>query len=374
MQVKRLRIQNFRNHNDTSLDFSKGANFIIGANAQGKTSILEAISYVCLTKSFLMSTDVNVIRNGTNSFVLDADMEPATGTTLHITYRHDTSNGKTYAINGSPISKASDVVGRFPLVVLSPSNFGITGGPPAERRKFVDLVLSQTSRAYLEELSEYRRILKQRNKVLQEKKLNGRLDKESLGAWTEGLVEHGSKIVLRRHEFAEEYNGVLKEAYLRIGGADEEPNLSYASSFKYKDLSSIKEDFFEAIERAREMELSRCTTVIGPHRDDLILDIGGMSLQGFASQGQHKTFLVALKIGEFFYMKRKTGEIPIMLLDDVMTELDQVRSSRFVRIVGELGQSFITMTDAVDFDESIFVNEDVRFHRVKEGSVVYEDA
>jgi len=374
MQVRRLRIQNFRNHNDTTLDFCNGVNFIIGANAQGKTSILEAISYVCMTKSFLRSADVNAIKNGASSFKLSAEIESIRGTTFHVTFQHEPSNGKRYVINGSPISKSSDVVGKFPIVVLAPENFGITGGPPAERRKFLDMLLSQTSHAYLEELSEYQKVLKQRNRILLEGKISGEIDKQNLRAWTEGLVEHGSKIVMRRHQFVEEFNTDLKEVYLQIGGEGEDPNLSYSPSFKYEKVSTVREDFLKAVEQFRHMELSRCVTLVGPHRDDVLFDINGMPLLRFASQGQHKTFLVALKIGEFFYIKRKTDETPILLLDDVMTELDYARSSKVASIIGQLGQSFITLTDSVSFDTNMIGDRDARFHQVKEGSVVYQHA
>ncbi|MGB9592490.1 MAG: DNA replication/repair protein RecF, partial [Candidatus Kryptoniota bacterium] len=333
--------------------FCNGANFIVGANAQGKTSILEAISYICITKSFLRTGDINVVKSGADSFVLDSDIESISGRLFHVAFRHDAANGKKYVINGSPISRASDVVGKFPIIVLSPDNFGITGGPPSDRRKFLDMVLSQTSHAYLEELSEYQKVLKQRNRVLQEKKLGRQIDNGSLRAWTEGLVERGSRIILRRHEFTEEFKSDLKRVYLQIGGEREEPDLSYRPSFEYSRVSSIQEEFLKAIDRSKQVELSRCATLVGPHRDDITFYINGMPLQRFASQGQHKTFLVALKIAEFFYMKRKTHEIPIMLLDDVMTELDYVRSSKFAAIIGQLGQSFITMTDAVTFDTSM---------------------
>ncbi|OYV86169.1 MAG: hypothetical protein B7Z63_04420, partial [Ignavibacteriae bacterium 37-53-5] len=173
MRVKKVQLTNFRNHADSSLEFIEGINFITGANAQGKTSILEALSYICLTKSFLQQTDMTVPRFGGDVFAVNAVMETDRNIVNRVRVVYEAGAGKKYFLDLNEVKKSADVIGMFPIVVLSPGDFALTGGAPSERRKFADLVLSQVSRSYLEELTEYRRALKQRNKILLDAKLNG---------------------------------------------------------------------------------------------------------------------------------------------------------------------------------------------------------
>ncbi len=371
MRVRNVQLTNFRNHADSSLEFTEGINVITGANAQGKTSILEALSYICLTKSFLQQTDMTVPRFGGDAFAVDAVMETDRNIVNRVRVVYDAGAGKKYFLDSNEVKKSADVIGMFPIVVLSPGDFVLTGGAPSERRKFADLLLSQVSRSYLEELTEYRRALKQRNKILLDAKLNGSLDGGMLSAWTDALVAHGTKVVSRRRRFVDEFQETFTSAYRSLVDAGETPMLRYEPSFSAD--GDIEVGFRNALREVGRVEKARGATLAGPHRDDIGFILNDRPIREFASQGQHKTFLVALKMAEFHYIKAMLGETPAMLLDDVMAELDYTRATKVIQTVADLGQTFITATDMLSFDDKMLDMHDTKFHLVKEGSVVYEN-
>ncbi len=371
MHFKKLQLENFRNHSESSLEFTPGVNLIIGGNAQGKTSILEALSYVCLTKSFLQQSDATVPKFGADLFAIEGDVIGDSNIENHARIVYDSGAGKKYFLNRNEIRRSSEVIGMFPIVMLSPGDFALTTGSPGERRKFADMVLSQISRSYLEELVEYRRALKQRNKILLDAKISGVLDKGMLAAWSDALVLHGAKIMTRRDEFVLDFQDTFKSAYAMLVESGEAPGLRYEPSFTA--ANGTIEAFHSELARLSGVERARGATLAGPHRDDIGFTLNGRSLREFASQGQHKTFLVALKIAEFHYITKMLGERPVMLLDDVMTELDYNRASRTITVVSGLGQTFVTATDMLSFDEKFLDSANTKFHFVKDGSVVYEN-
>lgn len=370
MQIRKVQLTNFRNHANSSLEFNGGLNFITGVNAQGKTSILEAISYVCLTKSFLQQPDMTVPQLGGDIFSVNAILETDRGITNKVRVAYENGTGKKYILDANEVKKISDVIGMFPIVVLAPGDFALTGGAPSERRKFIDIVLSQVSKSYLGELTEYRRALKQRNRILLDGKLNSLLDDDLLVAWTDALVAHGTRIMSRRQRFIDEFQDKFSAAYLSVVESGEAPALRYQPSFDAED--DIESGFRRELKRLGRIERSRGATLVGPHRDDIGFFLNGVPVKDFASQGQHKTFLVALKMAEFHYIKQILGETPAMLLDDVMTELDYARATRTIQMVAHLGQTFITATDMLSFDDKMLDMREARFHSVREGSVVYE--
>lgn len=370
MQIKKVQLTNFRNHTDSSLEFNSGLNFITGANAQGKTSILEALSYVCLTRSFLQQPDVTVPRFGGDMFSVNAVLETDRGIINRVRVAYESGTGKRYTLDANEVRKISDVIGMFPIVVLAPGDFALTGGAPSERRKFIDIVLSQVSRSYLEELTEYRRALKQRNRILLDGKFNNLLSDQLLVAWTDALVAHGTRIMSKRRRFIGEFQDKFSAAYLSVVESGETPALRYQPSFDAGD--DIESGFRKELRQLGKIERSRGATLVGPHRDDIGFFLNGVPVREFASQGQHKTFLVALKMAEFHYIKQALGETPAMLLDDVMTELDYTRATRAIQNVAHFGQTFITATDMLSFDERMLDIREARFHSVRDGTVVYE--
>jgi len=377
MRLKRLRLRNFRNHHDTFIEFADNINVIYGENGQGKTSILESISYLCLTKSFVTSNDLYVLSIGKDFFEVEGVFESDYGVESKVCVVYLPSNGgKNIWINGESIDKPSSVIGQFPFVVLAPNHKEITLGPPAERRRFVDIIISQSNKVYFEDLIEFKRILKQRNKLLLDRRMGStRVDSKLLESWDEGLVKHSSQIIHRRKLFVDEFQTYLQDAYKKLVEEPEKPIIEYSPLLELDEncwsISDIEEALRVELKNKRKDELRRGTTLVGLHRDDFTFKINEFDLKKYASQGQHKTFLIALKVANFFYLKEKCNETPIVLLDDVFSELDENRSQRLMQFVGELGQPFITSTDTSLFDNTIVFDSNNRKILVHNGSISY---
>ena len=369
MIVQRLLLQRFRNHANTEVALGSQVNGLVGNNGQGKTNILEALSYLSLTKSFFGTTDRTVLQHGAPNFELIGQVQGAGGKahTVQIVYDRET-NQKTVSVNGVRAESMASVIGLFPVVVLAPEHGKITAGSPVERRKFIDMVLSQLSRSYLEDMLEYRRVLKQRNRILAEARVEGRDPSRALEPWTESLALHGSRIVVRRAEFVRAMVPYVRETHRALTGGAEEPALSYVSS---AGGGATAEDAYvrmlEELHRRAGEERRRGVSLVGPHRDDLRLLLDGVEVQPYASQGQHKTLLVALKIAECLYLRERSEEPPSLLLDDLFGELDPRRSRRILAMVSELGQTVIAATDAALFQDAIVWNERNRRFVVENG-------
>lgn len=374
MIVGSVRVRNFRNHRESVLEFGDGVNALLGDNGEGKTNILEAISYLSLTKSFYASADATVVRIGEGGFEIDGVVVSGGGVEhrVHVAYELPGAV-KAYEIDGARPERLSSVIGQFPIVILSPENGAITFGGPAERRKFMDLVLSQISPVYLETLFEYRRVVRQRNRVLLDARMQGTQPEALLEAWDDGLALHGSLLVERRQRFAEEFAGYVVRSYGDlVEGGRERPGVVYESMCVVGDASlpreAVAEGIRDLVRRHRSEELRRGTTLVGPHRDNLRFTLSEVPVQEYASQGQHKSFLVALKIAEFAYLRERRGERPILLLDDVFGELDGRRSARILRLVEVLGQTIITATEVRPFGAAIVWNDANRRFTVERGT------
>ena len=354
MRLTTLSLKNFRNHTDSQFEFAEGTNVLLGDNGQGKTNVIEAISYLCLTKSFYAGSDADVLNfdadlfEVSGAFVSDGDVESK----ARVAYDKASARKAVY-INGQPINKFSEVVGRFPVVISSPDHAPITMGSPSERRKFVDFVDSQASHIYLSTLVEYRKVLKQRNKILSDAKGGFGNFSAQLEPWDEQLVKLGAFIMARRGAFVREFKPFLLSAYSTLSGEQEVPSIDYMP-FGEIDFGRSEAEFQEllanALREKRPVELKLGITLAGPHRDEFACTFNGHDLRKYASQGQHKTYLVALKIAEFFYLHERCNEMPILLLDDVFSELDEHRAVRLLEFVGGLSQTFITSTTLRVFD------------------------
>jgi len=358
VKIRDIHVRKFRNHTQTDAVFGHGVNALLGQNGEGKTNLLEAISYLCLTKSFFGSTDGIVLQIGEDRFEVSGELEGDAGVRYHVavTYEHAEREKKFY-INRIKVEKFSDVVGQFPVVVLSPESGGITAGGPADRRRFLDFVISQASKVYLEDLLEYRRVLRQRNKVLFDNKASRTDITDLLEPWNQELVDRGARITHRRQLFLEEFRPLVTESYGSIAGRVEEPMMTYEPSVNGNGSATeeeIKEAFAKELARKANEEKRFGITLVGPHRDELALEINNLRVRAHASQGQHKTLLVALKVAEYLYVQSKRNERPVLLLDDIFTELDKHRAERLLALTGSVGQAFITTaSDSVfpsDFD------------------------
>jgi len=368
MYLSSLKLINFRLHKNTNVRFTEGLNYIIGGNGQGKTTILEAIYYISTTKSFTNNSDAEVVNFDEDYFEIQGNIFDLVQNTMVIRYSK-LENRKHYSLNGKLISSPKEIIGKFPVVFLSPSDAKITEEAPQERRKFIDSVISQLSKTYFENLLEYKRILKQRSSLLLKFKESFSPDLyDELDVWNERLIEIGLKLILARKNFVFEFNDYVKEIYSRILNGSEKPSIEY-QTLNHNSDDEIENVFRSEIEKQRENELRRTMNLVGPHKDDFKFFIDGISLRDFGSQGQHKTFQVALRFAEYFYLKTKLGKNPFFLLDDVFGHLDRERSQRISEHLSELGQAFITLTDLSDMKNLQKTEKDCII-QIKNGSVI----
>jgi DNA replication and repair protein RecF len=370
MRAQSLTISNFRNHSSTSIGgFASGINVISGRNGAGKTSILEALSVAALTKSFTDAPDNTLIQTGTQKFSIDAEFISDLGVTLHT--QLESAIGpplkKSIYVNNDRLRRASDLIGRIPIVALTPDDKVITSGSPEERRRFLSLVLSQASRLYLEDEIEFRKALRHRNSLLgnfREQGISLPKAREQLAPWTQVIIERSARIMSRRAKFVKEFSPFLLESYALVSDGNESPSLLYAPMGFERDAESAYQmvAFLEQEYIRRESEeLKRGMTLIGAHRDELIIMISPeREAKRFASQGQHKSLLVAMKLAEFNYLRDASNETPILLLDDVFSELDAGRSKRLLELIarGRFGQTFISSTTRENFDAMIDLSSD----------------
>ena len=373
MFLKNIRLKNFRNHCDSYLEFGEKANVILGDNGEGKTNLLEAISYISLTKSFYASGDAVVVLIGSEIFEIEASIltDNKISNKVNIGYNEKTGE-KVYNLNKKRIEPFSSIIGKFPLVFLSPDNSNITFGGPSERRKFLDIVISQSNLPYFEVLSEYRKVVRHRNKILGDLKISRSFSFELLEAWNEQLIKLGSKLIYKRNEFINEFKEYISTSYQDMVNTEEVPSIEYAPSFELDvdiSLESISEKFKSQLASKTNNEMRLGATLVGPHRDEVIFKLNDLDLRSFASQGQHKTFLVALKIGEFFYLKERCKEKPLFLLDDVFAELDEQRSKHLLNLIESLSQTFITSTNYEIFDKTLTYDGQNKKFFVRAGKV-----
>ncbi len=372
MRIQSLRLRTFRNHDDTSIEFGGGINALIGRNGQGKTNILEAVSYLSLGKSFFAALDTLVVQHNAPFFDIRASFVSDTGRETEAAVVYAVQEGeKVVRVNGAPLEKVSSIVGEYPAVLLSPDHGGIVAAGPAERRKFLDIMLCQTSPRYLTDLQEYRRILRQRNRVLLDARHQGGIDAGVLDPWTEGLVEHGSRLIQKRMECVAFLQEPFMTAYVDLAGSPEPVGLMYTGVRGVQagmDVPAIAAQFREQLHAHRHDEQRRGTTLVGPHRDDLEFLLRGMNAQEYASQGEHKTLLIALKSAELLYVRTVRDETPMLLLDDVFAELDSERATRVIGRLQENGQAILTATDAGLLAGDIAWNTHHRRFRIERGT------
>lgn len=368
MKLKHLKIFNLRNHSHSEIDFSDGINLIYGPNGSGKTTILEAISICSMSKSFLPTLDQNLIKYEQKEYEVGLRAINDLGAEYNVDVKFGASK-KKISNNDSENLSPKNLIGNIPIVVLSPDYKSITFGSPGDRRDFIDKVISQISKSYLSKLIQLKKVLKQRNSLLSIFKKNERYDDALMEPWTEKLIELNADIVMKRHEFINELMPMFKETFKEIA-PNEEVELIYDA---YKIEEGIREDRVKIIEELhkyyeyrKEVEYHRASTIFGPQKDELIIKINSGIAKDYASQGQHKSLLISLKIAEFNYLKSYCNETPIVLLDDIFAELDESRSKHVIDIIEKNGvQSFITSTNSellnkLNVEKKLFNIEDIR--------------
>ena len=310
-------------------------------NGVGKTSILESIYFAALTKSFRTNNDKQAIRYGNEFFNIQTAFEKKDGQKFNIRFFFSTANGKNLFVNNKRVLRFSDFLGTIPCVVLTLGDLKLTFGGPSERRRFMDILLSQVSPLYIDHLKNYRRSLIQRNALLAQSAAQN-IHKQ-LEIWNEKLVEHGTAIVAKRKDLLAYLNQHLGKRYNYFTRRSEDISVRYQSTID-TDTEDMTKNFFERLRKAFEIEKRRAMTIVGPHRDDLEFFKDGKSFKEFGSQGENKTLVIALKLTEWEYLTALRKTNPVLLLDDIFGEIDRYRIQALVEVLKQAGQVFITTT------------------------------
>jgi DNA replication and repair protein RecF len=340
MILERLSLINFKNYDEAQLEFCQKFNCFVGNNGMGKTNLLDAIHYVSFCKSFFNAVDSQNIKYDLPFFAIQAWINK-NGETHEIFCGVKRGAKKQFKHNKKEYDRLSEHIGLYPLVMISPSDIELIWDGSEVRRKFMDSIISQYDKVYLEKLIAYNHVLQQRNALLKQFYESRSFDNMSLEIWDEQLIIYGEEIIKIRTSFLQEFIPLFTKNYQFISGTNENVSLEYESSIK--DLS-YKTVLLASLSRDRAVHY----TTAGPHRDDLNFKLMGNSLKKFASQGQQKSYLLALKLAQFEFIKEKKTTKPLLLLDDIYDKLDETRFKKLIELVSgdEFGQVFITDTHA----------------------------
>lgn len=357
MIIESIELKNYRNYEKLHMDFSPGTNILYGDNAQGKTNVLEAV-YVCsTTKSHRGSKDKDIIRFDQEESHIKMYVRK-----LDVPYRIDMhikkNKPKGIAINGIPIRKASELFGIVNVVFFSPEDLNIIKNGPDQRRRFMDLELCQLNKLYVHDLVQYNRVLLQRNKLLKELNFHPEYE-ETLDVWDIQLIQYGKELIQRREEFVGKLNDMVRETHRQISGGKE-------SLILYYEPNVTSARFEEKLCLGREMDIRMKTTTTGPHRDDISFLVDNIDIRKFGSQGQQRTAALSLKLSEIKLVKELVRDYPVLLLDDVLSELDGGRQEQLLAGIKEI-QTMITCTGVEDFVNHRFPID--RVYKVVNGTV-----
>lgn len=379
MYVTTLHLRHYRNYQDLSVSFSPSLNVVYGDNGQGKTNLLESLYFLATGKSHRTARDADLLSHGTNELLARARIaRPAGELDVLVTYSLD--KRKQLILNGSPEKRIASLVGKLRAVFFSPDDLQLVKGPPVGRRRFLDIELSQISTTYLHHLLVFNRVLSQRNALLKQMLERGR-DETLLGTWDEQLVGAGAELIVRRLRAVLRLRHLAAAYHARITEGREQLDLRYASTdarlgslpAASPPLEQVREYLQHSLQRQRAEELRRGQTLIGPHRDDLVILVDGNDARAYASQGQQRTAVLSLKLAELQFMREQTNEAPILLLDDVLSELDPSRRHYLLQAVEQGVQTFVSCTDL----ESLMLRSwppDSRLYRVTGGRLEAQPA
>lgn len=357
MIIKSIELADYRNYDSLNLQFDRGTNILYGDNAQGKTNILEAIYLAATTKSHKGTKDKDVIMFGKEEAHIRTYIEKES-VESRVDMHLRKSGSKGIAVDGSKLKKAADLMGLCNVVFFSPEDLSIIKDGPGERRRFVDMELCQLDSFYLYNLNNYNKIVNQRNKLLKDLFMHPEL-RETLNIWDMQLVSYGSKIIERRKLFVEQLNEIIYEIHKKLSGDKEEIKIVYEPDVDIDDFENKLLSF-------HEIDMKSKVTTVGPHRDDFSFYVGGIDIRKFGSQGQQRTAALSLKLSEIELVKKIAKDVPILLLDDVLSELDSNRQNYLLNSIGDI-QTIITCTGLEEFVNNRF--EINKVFRVTEGKV-----
>ncbi|MDF2871676.1 MAG: recF [Anaerocolumna sp.] len=361
MFIKTLELKDYRNYESLSMDFSQGVNILYGDNAQGKTNILESL-YMCgTTKSHRNSKDREVIRFGMDESHIRVVLENK-GVPHKIDIHLKKNKAKGAAIDGIPVKKSSELLGIVNYIFFSPEDLSIIKNGPSERRHFLDMELCQLDKVYFYHLSNYQKIINQRNNLLKQISFNRKL-MDTISVWDEQLVLHGLKVMEGRKGFIETLNPIVSDIHSKISGGRENLVIKY-------EPNTDENSFMEKLKSSLERDVILKATGTGPHRDDISFFNGTMDIRKFGSQGQQRTTALSLKLAEIEVVRKIAKDNPILLLDDVLSELDRKRQNYLLNSIHDI-QTIITCTGLEEMVQNRIQCD--RIFRVTEGSVSGEN-
>ena len=360
MWLKQLSIQYFRNYQELEVEFHPGLNIFLGQNAQGKTNILESIYFLALTRSHRTRNDKDLVYFKSTDFKVSGLLQRETGPLpLEISL---TPKGRITKVNHLKQAKLSNYIGHMNVVLFAPEDLQLIKGTPAGRRKFIDIELGQMKPIYLSDLSLYHHVLKQRNSYL---KNSEKIDETFLDVLDSQLASFGSRVIHHRLDFIQKLEAKSKEKHALLSNNNEDLTIQYQSTVFSEEIDDLEEQFYSMLQKNRQKDLFRKTTSIGPHRDDLIFFINEMNAN-FGSQGQHRSVVLSIKLAEIELMEEITREKPILLLDDVMSELDNYRQLQLLETISNSIQTFITTTTLDHLKE---LPEELKIFTIQSGHI-----
>lgn len=358
MIIKSLELADFRNYDSLHIDFSKGTNILYGDNAQGKTNILEAIFLSATTKSHKGSKDKDIINFEKEEAHIRTFLEKEEDE-IRVDMHLRKNKTKGIAIDGQKIKKASELLGLLNVVFFSPEDLSIIKNGPSERRRFVDMELCQLDSFYIYNLNHYNKIVNQRNKLLKDMYFNPSL-RDTLNIWDSQLISFGSKIIERRKLFVEQLNEIIFGIHKKLSGDKEELIIKY-------EPDVLIDDYERLLSSSQEKDVKLKQTTVGPHRDDFSFMVGNIDIRRFGSQGQQRTAALSLKLSEIELVKKLTKDNPVLLLDDVLSELDSNRQNYLLSTIGDI-QTIITCTGLDEFVNNRFEIDKV--FKIENGSII----
>lgn len=338
MYIKEIELQDFRNYKSLTAQFHNSVNIFLGQNAQGKTNLLESIYITSMGKSFRTGKDRDMVRFGEEFFRVKATAEKKDGDELIVEVAVNKEGKKGIKIDGIKAKKMSDLLENIYIVIFSPEDLRIVKDEPEKRRRFIDRELCQIKPSYFMALNQYKKVLAQRNAYLKEYNI----EEGILDIWDMQLAEYGSKIIENRTEFIKKLSSISSMIHKDITNRKEELEVIYEPNIEY--CKNLREIYYKELQLARGNDIRRRTTTKGPHKDDLSLISNGIDIRNFGSQGQQRTAALSLKLSEIKLIEEETGETPVLLLDDVLSELDRERQNYLINSL-ENTQVFITTTE-----------------------------
>lgn len=368
MRLNELQLQNFRNYETLSLSFEKNLVIFLGENAQGKTNVLESIYVLALTRSHRTTNEQELIQwDQTQAAIRGVIAKKHAEVPLELFL---TKKGRKTKVNHLEQKKLSSYIGQLNVILFAPEDLSLVKGSPQLRRKFLDMEIGQIDPVYLYDLVQYQKVLKQRNQYLKQLAEKKQTDELYLTILTEQLVEFGSKILFARQKFVQRLEYWANQLHQKISQSKEQLAIDYLSSVpdgEWADLATVQTAFKEALERVKQKERFRQVTLVGPHRDELLFLINQKNVQNFGSQGQQRTTALSVKLAEIDLIKEETGEYPVLLLDDVMSELDDARQLHLLETIEGKVQTFLTTTTLEHVKDKMTVEPQIFY--VRQGQV-----